>query len=355
VNPEKVRIFSSHYRFFHIVESITMIKFSKTIPNPVIGKTSGSFHSIHAANPDLIFFNNKYHLYFRGQGEKRSDEIGVAFASPEKFNGIDWEMYESNPIIEVSEDPNDFDAWHILDPAAIEINGKIFLYYSGHPKDKTKLFSTCLAISDDGVTFKKSEIKPIVYGAICPEIIEFNNTYYLFYQKLSKEKYFNIYCNTSKDGINFNPENEIMVFSPSRVTGAFDEFSISTVRLWQEGDTFFMTYGGCNKYFDYPIGFGLARSKDLIHWERYPNNPVFTRGEAGSWDEGALWFATVFKKESRYYLWYEGTGTGLNVNSKDSTKKSDIARNDDYGGYAQFSFSQIGLATFDGNIKDIWK
>ena len=332
-----------------------MIKFSKINSQPIIGRESGSFHSIHAANPDLILFNNKYHFYFRGQDERCADQIGVGFSTPENFDGINWEMHHSNPVIKVSKDPKDYDSQHILDPAAIEINGKVYLYYSGHPMDKSKSFSTCMAISGDGILFEKSDKNPIIIGAICPEIIEFNNTYYLFYQRLSKEKYFNIYYNTSKDGINFSPENEVMVFSPSKIKGTFDEFSISTVRIWRENDIFYMTYGGCNKYFDYPIAFGLARSKDLLNWERYPENPVFTRGEAGKWDEGALWFATVFKKDKKYYLWYEGTGTGLSSNSEDAKTKSNIARNNDYGGYREFSFSQIGLATFEGNISEIWK
>lgn len=111
-----------------------------------------------------------------------------------------------------------------------------------------------------------------------------------------------------------------------------------------------MTYGGCDRYFDYPLAIGLARSPDLLHWERYPGNPILTRGEAGTWDEGALWFATVYKKGQTYFLWYEGTGTGLGLASAEARRLSQQCREEDYGGYAESSFSQIGLATFTGKL-----
>jgi hypothetical protein len=50
----------------------------------------------------------------------------------------------------------------------------------------------------------------------------------------------------------------------------------------------------------------LARSKDLINWEKFPHNPVFECGEQGQWDDGAIWFGTVFEYRDRLYLLYEG-------------------------------------------------
>jgi len=113
-----------------------------------------------------------------------------------------------------------------------------------------------------------------------------------------------------------------------------------------------MMYGGCPRFFDYPIAIGLARSRDLLHWQRYPGSPILERGAPGSWDEGALWFATVLKKDQTYYLWYEGTGAGQGLESEENRQVSVLCREQDYGGYAVSSFSQIGLATFTGEIPD---
>ena len=115
-----------------------------------------------------------------------------------------------------------------------------------------------------------------------------------------------------------------------------------------------MTYSGCRRFDDYPEAFGLAKSKDLVHWDRFPDNPILHRGNAGEWDEGAIWFPTIYKHDDKFYLWYEGSGAGLGVESKKAIEASDICRNNDYGGYAKINFSQIGLAIYDGKMKD-WK
>lgn len=93
-----------------------------------------------------------------------------------------------------------------------------------------------------------------------------------------------------------------------------------------------MMYCGSDRYDDYPWYAGLAISRDLVHWERYQHNPVFSRGEEGEWDEGAIWFTTVEKIKGIYYMWYEGYGGGT-------------ARTQPYGSYLKGGKSQIGMAS----------
>ncbi len=330
------------------------MKFKRHGGNPIIQRTPGSFHSLHAANPDILFFKGKYHLYFRGQAEDGHDQIGFAYSGPNTFDGINWVMSSENPIIRVSRDPADFDSGHILDPATIELNGRIYLYYSAHNIAwKTTNIPSCigLATSEDGTYFEKHLHNPIIEGT-APEIVAYNKCVYLFYQSKNSDGFFEIYCSQSQDGVCFDEQPAQRVFGPSHVEGSFDRFSISTVRIWRENGWFYMTYGGCPQYYDYPVAIGLARSKDLYQWERYPGNPILERGLPGTWDEGAIWFATVLKKDLTYYLWYEGTGAGLSLGSPEGREASRLCREEDYGGYASHSFSQVGLATYNGDMPD---
>ena len=297
--------------------------------NPVIPRAPETFFSIHAANPDLLEFNEKLFLYFRGQGKTRHDQIGIAYCRPEDFDGVNWKFYKKNPVIEVSSVKEAFDSCHILDPASIIINEKVYLYYSGHSYDKPPGIG--LAVSDNGFEFIKPFDKPVIKNAIAPEVISHNGMVYLFYQRKEKN-YLNFYCCTSKDGIYFNPEDERKVFSPSFKKGTFDEFSITTCRIWVEDNVFYMTYGGCSRFDDYPVAFGLARSTDLMKWDRYPDNPIMERGNPGEWDEGAVWFGTVYKHKDTYYLWYEGCGAGFGTDSEEAVEASRICREEDYGG-----------------------
>jgi beta-xylosidase len=185
---------------------------------------------------------------------------------------------------------------------------------------------------------------------MAPEVLEFKNQIYLFYQRINSNHGFDIFCCRSSDGLHFSINNEKRIFSESNNLSAFDAVSVSTVRIWREENWFFMVYGGGNKFRDYPLAFGLARSRDLLNWERYPHNPILLRGKPGNWDEGAVWFGTVYKHKGTYYLWYEGTGTGLPLTNANAIEKSRQCREEDYGGYGINSFSQIGLATFAGDI-----
>lgn len=328
------------------------INFQRCTSNPIIPRTPYTFYSIHTANPDFLHFKDKYFLYFRGQDDNCFDQISVVFSEPEKFNGTDWKIFPENPIVRVGHNPKDFDSGYILDPATIIINDKIYLYYTAHRRDWNDWdipSHVGLAISEDGFHFEKSEQNPIIYG-VAPEIVFFEDNYFLFFQRKNTSGFFEIFCCPSKDGIYFSEENVKKVFGPSNEKGNFDQFSISTVRIWQEENWFYMFYGGADKYFDYPVAIGLARSQDLLNWVRYPQNPILQRGEPGTWDEGALWFASVQKINETYYLWYEGVGTGLELNDPNAKRASKICREGDYGGYKKTAFSQIGLATFNGNL-----
>ena len=306
----------------------------------MIPRKNGTFHSVHAANPDLLEFRGMTFLYFRGQGTELHDQIGIACVKSEKFNGFDWDFHEGNPVIKVSDKRDDHDSRHILDPGTVVFDDKVYLYYSGHSYDKPA--AICLAVSDDGFNFEKYAGNPIVTGAIAPEVVIFNGLIHLFYQKKNNEGYFEFYCATSNDGLSF--VNERKVFGPGINSEEFDSFSVSTCRIWKEDEWFYMIYGGSDVFDDYPSAFGLAKSNDLITWERYSGNPVFNRGEAGSWDEGGVWFGTVYKHGDTRYMWYEGCGTDMGLEDEESRKLSNICRTEDYGGYGRFNFSQIGMA-----------
>ncbi|MCK5758399.1 MAG: hypothetical protein KAH14_04830 [Clostridiales bacterium] len=317
--------------------------FIKHPNNPIIQREQESFYSIHVANPDLLEFDDEIFMCFRGQGNELHDQIGIDHVKSQEFDGVNFQFYENNPIIKVSDNKTDFDCNHILDPAAIIFRNNVFLYYSGHSLDKSPGIG--LAISKNGFDFKKTG--QVIENAIAPKVVFKDGLVHLFYQR-KNGKHFEFYKCTSVDGVNFDKENEVVIFKPSHKDGEFDSFSITTCRIFKEANTYFMTYGACQKFSDYPESFCLARSLDLVLWDRFPDNPILHRGNTGEWDEGAIWFPTIYKHNDKYYMWYEGSGAGLGVESEEAIEASDICRNNDYGGYADINFSQIGLAEYTG-------
>jgi hypothetical protein len=72
-------------------------------------------------------------------------------------------------------------------------------------------------------------------------------------------------------------------------------------------DAYYLIYGGSSSLLDQPDYFGLARSNDLLHWERHPGNPIFGCGAKGQEDGGAIWFPALIETADRFVLLYEGS------------------------------------------------
>lgn len=324
--------------------------FTKFGNGPILPRKENTFYSMYTANPDILEFHNQLFFYFRGQGASRHDQVGVATTTKEKFDGIHWDTIHPEPVLRVSSDPDGYDNNHILDPATMVWDGKVYLYYSSHSLQLPHVVSVSvsLAVSEDGIHFTKREANPIIPDAVVPEVVIKDGKVYLFYQRWTEgsEGVSKLYVCTSEDGIHFDTSTEKLIMEPE--AGCH---SISTNRIFEENGWYYSFHGLNEKHKDYPESIGLARSQDLYHWEK-SSKIVISRGEPGSWDEGALWFATVYKDKGRYYLWYEGTGTGNGRTTPEAIAASDRARAESYSGYGTTSFSQIGLATFDGNLKD---
>ena len=328
------------------------IAFERASETPYIPRVPGTFFSVLVANPAVTEFGGETFFFFRGQDETGADQIGLWKTPTRVADGIAWQTQVPQPVIPVSNDPDAPDQSYILDPAVVVSGDSLFVYYTGKTAGAETFSTVSLAISTDGETFDKLETNPVLADAIAPEVVLRDGTFYLFYQRLHPDRYWEVYVATSSDGVHFDVDNERRVFGPSREAGTFDAHSVATVRILEEDGVSYMTYAACRRYLDYPESIGLARSRDLVTWERYPGNPIFERGAPGTWDEGALWFAEVQKVGGRYLMWYEGTGTGLGLASDVAREASRRAREEDYGGYRTTSFSQMGLATFEGSLGD---
>ena len=83
--------------------------------------------------------------------------------------------------------------------------------------------------------------------------------------------------------------------------------SITTARLSREGEWCYMVYGGSAYLADEPDYFGLARSRNLVDWERHPGNPIFGCGAKGTPDGGAMWFPALVQTDDCFVMLYEGS------------------------------------------------
>ncbi len=294
--------------------------------NPVFPAVPGTWMESQTANPDLLLIGDTYYMYFRGQ-EGGHDRIGLATIPVDKFDGVTWDIFPE-PVIDVGE-KGEWDETHLLDPAAVLVDGMVYLYYSAVCPECDR--SICLAVSNDGIHFTKYESNPMIVGG-GPEIVRKNGVFHLYFwrEKISG-KGFQLHLAVSDNGYDFKELHEDPVL-PAGPDGAWDSHTAETPRIFEENDLYYMMYCGSDRNDDYPFHAGLATSRDLVNWEKYAGNPVFERGPEGTWDEGAIWFTTVEKVNGIYCLWYEGYGGGT-------------SRTEPYGSYLKGGKSQVGLAT----------
>ncbi len=264
----------------------------------LIPTVPGTWKSRYTANADFLDFNGQYLMYYRGTDDHH-DRVGVMTCPHSSFDGIHWEDYPNNPIIDVGA-PGSFDSENILDPSAVVFNGRVFLYYSAIGRTSSTIG---LAVSDDGFRFIKHG-SPLLDGR-CPEIVLGSDSrLHLFFVRVTDGKGYCIYHAVSDDGISFEI-GESPVLSVGR-PGEWDSYSVTTPRIFLDRGLYYMVYAGDDATLDDSWRFGLAVSHDLVNWEKYTANPIFSKGEYGDWDDSNIWFGTVEHVAGRYWMWYEG-------------------------------------------------
>lgn len=296
--------------------------------NPVMPTVAETFKSVHTANPDILTANKMIYFYYRG-GDG-NDRIALATAPYDYFDGKTFNDYPKNPIISIGKDT--FDDLAVLDPAAIYFNKKVFLYYSGLGKGDD---AVGLAVSDNFYDFVKYKNNPVLIGR-APEVVLKDGIIYLYFVLPNERMGYSIYLATSRDGYNFQRFSNEPVFTFGDYN-EWDSKTVTTPKIREINGIYYMFYAGDDTYMDYPPFFGIAFSFDLIHWYRSTQNPVFSRGQKGDWDDGGIWFPEVFPYKDKLYMYYEGWGGGQSHEKE----------------YGAGGFSQIGMAESKYKIEDM--
>ncbi|MCM1177175.1 MAG: hypothetical protein NC308_06210 [Clostridium sp.] len=285
--------------------------------NPVFNPSyQPAWCSSHIANAGIIppsqSPDGMWRMYLRGSGTSSidnayHDQIGLFTQDPDDFNPFrQWDAFPSNPVINHGTS-GEFDDRNILDVApVVGKDGVVYVYYNGN--NFRGSHGLCGAYSTDGgYTFTKFDSNPLIPGYGCSDAVYHDGMYYIYYGGGSDRcrMYVTVTSDPSKAGNTY--ETIALGGGPSN----FDSYSVNSSMVFRLSgvDKWFCTYQGSSKHYDFPDRVHIAMSEDLIHWQKVDNSkPFFSRGKAGQWDQGAIWFPEVIEHDDMLYLYYEGWG-----------------------------------------------
>ena len=273
----------------------------RPINGPFITAQKGTAAPDAVTTPDVLFVEGSP-VFYVGAVDKESERIIRMPVSGDDFINPQTLGVKQDAKVILTAGPLDFDCRHVFDPATLRWQDRFFLYYSAIGKG---VDSIGLATSDDGVHFVKQE--GALFLGRSPEVIVKDGVVHIFFVKERTNEGYSIYSAQSDDGFQFDISNNEPVLTIG-TTNEWDDQEVTTPRIIEVDGSYYMVYAGIGRddFKDVPRAFGLARSNDLVHWRKYPGNPVFRCGPDGSWDDGGIWFGTPLLLHEHLYLVYEG-------------------------------------------------
>ncbi len=268
--------------------------------------------------------DGKWRMYIRGSGYNDKgeyhDQICLFTQDADKFNPAGpWDEHPNDPIIHHGE-PGTFDELHLLDCAPCVGDDAIYFYYHGVSGTVDNKHSSlgCRRSIDDGVTFSEAVMLRDRCGP--SDAIYLNGKYHIFH--LSSRKHLQGICyEITENPLSLENSVEIELITSGNSPDNFDTRSINGARIFRLKDVgkWFMTYQGSDRKVDFPHRFHVAYSDDFVHWTKVQNPvPFFQRGEAGTWDQGGIWYPECFEHDGNVYMYYEGWGTESYVPDRDA-------------------------------------
>lgn len=287
--------------------------------NPVVPTGTGDWVQDFLSPSSVAQCGGDVRLYVEGSAHG-VEQIGVFTCPADAVGTGAWRPHPENPIVRVGD--AGFDKGSVFDPAVVRFQDRWLLYYSATESDAHAFAESLspdtesgaqpadetigLASSPDGVRFVKHG-EPVL-SARCPFAVVHEGVVHLFFVRVVDGGY-RIGLATSRDGVAFDevPHPVLDVGPP----GAWDSYSVTTPKVFRDGDAFCMLYAGDDRSLDDPRGIGLAVSRDLVHWEKHDGNPVFATGPAGAFDAVSVASGVIASIDGRYWLWYGGSDRAI--------------------------------------------
>ena len=213
----------------------------------------------------ILFEDSVYKMWYTGSNNGLSDQMFLGYATSR--DGVNWVRYPANPVFS--------EKW-TEDMFVFKDGGRYFMYAEGKNDIAHHLSS------DDGIRWEEQgdlliqkvngDTIPGPYGT--PVVWVENGKWHLFYERMDE----GIWLATSEDRIRWKNVSDEPVISLG--PAAYDEGAVAADQVIKYKGRYYMYYHassdpdwakpGSNALWSSNV----AMSVDLIHWTKYPLNPI---------------------------------------------------------------------------------
>ncbi len=209
-----------------------------------------------------------FHLWYTGYNDDRSPNRNLGYA--QSVDGVSWIRHPSNPIVTTS--------W-VEDVCVVKHAGTYYCFAEGE-RDVAHLLTSTDRVhwKEEGpLDVRKVDGSPIARGPFgTPTVYVEGDTWHLFYERGDR----GVWLATSKDRVVWtNVRDEpVLAMGPD----AYDRYAVAFDQVFRR-DGVYYAYYHANAHDPWKKDWttNIARSTDLVRWEKYAGNPLI-RGDSSS-------------------------------------------------------------------------
>jgi predicted GH43/DUF377 family glycosyl hydrolase len=220
-------------------------------PDPVLEPSEGTWDSLAVGEPFVIRENGQYKMWYSSSDQDFFD-YKIGYATSE--DGINWTKYNANPIFEAG--TNSFETGGVYGCCIMPYSGGYKMWYTVYDTSTTHSTICYAISADGILWQKDTLNNPVLEygepgewdekGIFFPRVLFLNNLYYMYY---GGEDYivdpfnlFEIGLAISPDGIRWKKSDSNPVLSPSQ--NYYYNAGIQSSSVMLNGDTLIMWYDG---------------------------------------------------------------------------------------------------------------
>jgi beta-1,2-mannobiose phosphorylase / 1,2-beta-oligomannan phosphorylase len=208
----------------------------------------------------ILLENGNYYLWYTGY--KGDEEVEKHLGLATSKDGLEWTKYKDNPI---------YSAGWVEDMCVVKSDSIYYMFAEGRGDIAHMLTSSDRVnwIEHGPLDIRYTDGKPLTKGPFgTPSVWIENGVWYLFYERDD----LGIWLATSTDQkVWTNKQDEpVIKMGPEK----YDQFAVAVDQIIKHNGKYYAYYHATEHKDWHEWTSCVAMSADLIHWTKYPGNPI---------------------------------------------------------------------------------